>query len=168
MTPRFVFQLAALLSLVPAITACSYLTLYRIEVVQGNVLTQEQTALVQPGQTKAQVQETLGSPLLSDAFHANRWDYVFTLKRQGAEPQQRRVVALFEGDVLKALEGTQNLPTERDFVSSIDTYKVPNKQRPLSLTEEQRKALPIPASPAVAASEAASAPQRTYPPLERP
>ncbi len=167
MTPRFVFQMTALLSAGLLMPACSSLTPYKVEVVQGNVLTQEQVALVQPGQTKEQVQEKLGSALLSNTFHANRWDYVFTITRQGAAPQQRRIVALFEGDVLKSLEGAQELPTERDFVSSINTYKAPRKIQPLSLTPEQIKALPEPVAiaPAASAARAASSP-RTYPPLE--
>lgn len=56
---------------------------YRVDVVQGNVVTQEVMALVQPGLGRAQVREILGTPLLADPFHANRWDYVFTIRRQG-------------------------------------------------------------------------------------
>ena len=58
------------------------LTPYRVEVVQGNVITSEQVALAKPGLTRAQVREVLGSPLLTDPFHADRWDYVFTIRRQ--------------------------------------------------------------------------------------
>ena len=60
------------------------ITPYKVEVVQGNVVTSEQVALVKPGQTRAQVRDFLGSPLLTDPFHADRWDYVFTIRRQGA------------------------------------------------------------------------------------
>ena len=66
----------------------------------------------------------LGSPLLTDLFHADRWDYVFTIRRQGAEPQSRAIVALFEGDRLKSIETGGDLPTEREFVASIDTGNV--------------------------------------------
>jgi outer membrane protein assembly factor BamE len=59
-------------------------TPYRVEVVQGNVITSEQSAMVKPGLTRAQVRDVLGSPLLTDIFHADRWDYVFTIRRQGA------------------------------------------------------------------------------------
>ena len=144
-----------------------FITPYRMEVVQGNVLTQEQVAAVKPGQTRAQVRDALGSPLLTDAFHANRWDYVFTIRRQGAEPQQRRVVALFEGDTLKAIEGAE-LPTERAFVNSIDTFKTSSRHPPLALTDEQVKALPAPPPRPPAAASAPEGAVRTYPPLERP
>jgi outer membrane protein assembly factor BamE len=141
-----------------------FITPYRVEVVQGNVLTKEQVALVKPGQTRAQVRDVLGSPLLTDAFHADRWDYVFTIRRQGAEPQQRKVVVLFEADKLKSISA-QDLPTEREFVASIHTFKPPRKPPTLALTPEEVKALPVPPPPEPAAS-APEGPQRTYPPLE--
>ncbi|MBC7995451.1 MAG: outer membrane protein assembly factor BamE [Rhizobacter sp.] len=141
-----------------------FITPYRVEVVQGNVLTKEQVALVKPGQTRAQVRDVLGSPLLTDTFHADRWDYVFTIRRQGAEAQQRKVLVLFEGDKLKSISA-QDLPSERDFVASIDTAKTRGKVPPLVLTPDEIKALPVPPKPEAAAS-APEAPQRSYPPLE--
>lgn len=147
-------------------TLFGLITPYRVEVVQGNVLTKEQVALVKPGQTRAQVRDVLGSPLLTDAFHADRWDYVFTIRRQGTDPQQRKVVAFFEGDTLKSLEGADTLPNERDFVDSIDNAKASRGNKPLQLTPEEIKALPVPPQAATAAS-APEGPARTYPPLER-
>jgi outer membrane protein assembly factor BamE len=141
-----------------------FITPYRVEVVQGNVLTKEQVALVKPGQTRSQVRDVLGSPLLTDTFHADRWDYVFTIRRRGAEPQQRKVVALFEGEKLKSISATE-LPSEREFVASIDTAKRSGKIPPLALTPEEIKALPVPPKPEQAAS-APEGPLRTYPPLE--
>jgi outer membrane protein assembly factor BamE len=141
------------------------ITPYRIEVVQGNVVTSEQVALVKPGQTRAQVRDALGSPLLTDPFHVDRWDYVFTIRRQGAAPQLRRVVVRFKDDVLASIEGGADLPSERDFVASIDTFKTARNAPPLVLSEEQLKALPVPVRPA-AAEPAPPVPSRTYPPLE--
>lgn len=141
------------------------LTPYRLEVVQGNVVTREQAALVKTGMSKAQVRDVLGSPLLTDLFHVDRWDYVFTIKRQGAQPQSRAVVVLFDGDVLKSIETGGELPGEREFVASIDTSKQPRTVPPLALTEEQRKALPAPAAPP-AADAIPDVAARSYPPLE--
>ncbi|MEO8154772.1 MAG: outer membrane protein assembly factor BamE [Rhizobacter sp.] len=141
-----------------------FITPYRIEVVQGNVLTKEQVALIKPGQTRAQVRDVLGSPLLTDTFHADRWDYVFTIRRPGTEPQQRKVVVLFDGEKLKSISA-QDLPSEREFVASIDSVKTSGKAPPLALTPEAIKALPVPPKPEPAAS-APDGPQRTYPPLE--
>lgn len=145
-----------------------FITPYRVEVVQGNVVTQEMAAAVKPGMTRAQVRDVLGSPLLADIFHADRWDYVFTIRRQGAPYQQRRVTVLFDGDGMKSFEADE-LPSERDFVASIDTKSTKGGKPPvLALTDDQLKALPLP--PAGAASAAAArTPQgaaRDYPPLE--
>jgi len=118
--------------------------------------------------SRAQVRDILGSPLLTDAFHADRWDYVFTIRRQGAEPQRRSVVVLFEGDRMKSIDLGGELPAEREFVASIDTFKASRSVPPLALTDEQIKALPLPPKPAPSAGESAepSGAARTYPPLE--
>ena len=141
------------------------ITPYRLEIVQGNVITKEQAALVKPGMTKAQVRDVLGSPLLTDLFHVDRWDYVFTIRRRGAEPQARTIVALFDGDRLKSFETGGDLPAEREFVASIDAGKSSRSVPNLALTDEQRKALPVPPRPAQIETVPDVA-ARAYPPLE--
>ena len=163
------------LALTASLTGCASLqssdnflgvvTPYRVEVVQGNVVTKEQIDAVKPGLTRQQVRDILGSPLLTDVFHADRWDYVFTIRRQGTEPQARRVVVLFDGDKLKSVDGGSDLPAERDFVASIDTFKTARNAAPLALTETQLKALPVPVPPIEAQAPAPVMP-RSYPPLE--
>ncbi|HJV61663.1 MAG TPA: outer membrane protein assembly factor BamE [Albitalea sp.] len=143
------------------------ITPYRVEVVQGNVVTKEQAEAVKPGMSRAQVRDILGSPLLADVFHQNRWDYAFTIRRQGAEPQHRNVVVLFDGDTMKSIDTGGPLPAERDFDASIDTFKTKRNAPPLALTEEQVKALPVPAKPpAPEPAASAAVPTRSYPPLE--
>jgi len=140
-----------------------FLTPYRIDIVQGNVLTRDQVEQIKPGMTRAQVRDVLGTPLIADLFHANRWDYVFDIRRPGAEAQRRSVVVLFEGDRLIAIEAPE-LPTEREFVASISTFS--NVQpRVLELTPEQKQALPVPPRRDAPAAEP-SGPVREYPPLE--
>ncbi len=141
------------------------ITPYRLEIVQGNVITREQAEAIRPGLNRAQVRDVLGSPLLADPFHANRWDYVFTIRRQGAEPQLRRVVVLFKGEALESIDTGGDLPGEREFVASIDTLKTSRAAPTLALTDEQLKALPVPA-PASAPEPVPPAPTRSYPPLE--
>ena len=142
------------------------ITPYRVEVVQGNVVTSEQIAILKPGLSRDQVRQVLGAPLLADPFHADRWDYVFLIRRQGTESQQRSVVVRFEGDVVKTVE-TPELPTEREFVASISRSRSTAPAPVLELSPEQRRALPAPAR-----TEAATElprPQgavRIYPPLE--
>lgn len=145
----------------------SVITPYRVEVVQGNVVTREQADKLKPGASRQEVRAALGSPLLVDAFHADRWDYSFLIRRPGTEPQQRSVVVYFEGDRMSRIEAPE-LPSEQEFVASISrprTGAVPE----LALSDAQRAALPVPA--AAAAAVAAAEPQgatRRYPPLETP
>jgi outer membrane protein assembly factor BamE len=140
---------------------------YRIVVQQGNVITQEQLARVKPGMNRLQVRDILGSPLLIDAFHADRWDYVFTLS-QGGKPLQRRNVALsFDGDVLKNIDAPE-LPTEREFIDSIARSGRVVAASELELSPEQLKSLPIPArsAPTVQDVSTPTVSPRIYPPLE--
>lgn len=143
-------------------------TPYRVEVVQGNVVTEEMAARLRNGLTRDQVRNVLGSPLLTDVFHADRWDYVFTIRRQGTAPQQRKVTVFFEADQVSRFDAT-DLPSEREFVASISVAQAGRVPK-LELNETEVAALPKPARPAVAASAepAASGPLRAYPPLEPP
>ena len=174
--PLRTLRVLAIIGVVCAIAGCSSWTVtdkalgmvtpFKVEVVQGNVITKEQVDQVKPGQSRAQVRDILGSPLLMDVFHTNRWDYVFTIRRQGAAPQQRQVTVRFDGDVLKSIDAPE-LPAERDFVASIDTFKTSRNAPPLALTEAQIKALPLPAAkPAETPAPASAEPARRYPPLE--
>jgi outer membrane protein assembly factor BamE len=141
-----------------------FITPYRMDIVQGNVVTQEQAALIKPGMTRAQVRDILGSPMLTDLFHADRWDYVFTIKRQGTAPQRRDVIAYFNGDRLDRLEAS-DLPTEKEFVASISRPLAVRERPPIELTEEQKKALPRPPKTETEAVVPMGA-IRAYPPLE--
>ena len=141
-----------------------FITPYRIDIVQGNAITKEQAALIKPGLTRLQVRDVLGTPLVADPFHANRWDYIFTLRRPGAELQRRSVVVIFDGDVVKTLEAPE-LPSEREFVASISRFKDPRAPK-LELSEDERKALPMPVRREAPPVEPMG-PVRDYPPLEQ-
>lgn len=144
-------------------------TPYRIEVVQGNFISREQVQALQPGMARQQVRDILGTPLVTSLFHADRWDYVFTLKRPGVEPQQRRLTVFFEGDRLARTEGDE-MPTEAEFVATLEKRQV-GKVPVLEATEEQLRAFQrrnpeAAAKPeAVPATPPAAAPTQ-YPPLE--
>jgi outer membrane protein assembly factor BamE len=90
--------------------ACAALVLggciYRIDIQQGNVVVQEQLARVKPGMSKAEVRQALGTPLLTDAFHANRWDYYFSNAKGGREIEKNRITVIFENDKVARVEGT--------------------------------------------------------------
>lgn len=141
-----------------------FITPYRMDIVQGNVVTQEQLALAKPGMTRVQVRDALGSPMLTDLFHADRWDYVFTIRRQGTPPQRRDVVVYFKDDKLDRIEAPE-LPTERDFVASISRPLSARAAPVLEMSEAQKKALPKPVKPPPEAVVPMGA-VRSYPPLE--
>jgi outer membrane protein assembly factor BamE len=95
---------------------------YVPDVVQGNFISSEQYAKLQIGQSREQVRQILGTPLLSSYFHANRWDYVFEFKRAGqVMGKERRVTVFFEGDKLVKFQGDA-LPTDVELVAEIDGY----------------------------------------------
>ncbi len=141
-------------------------TPYKIDVLQGNVVTSEQAQALSPGMSRLQVRDMLGSPLLTSVFHADRWDYVFTFKRQGQEPQRRKLTVFFKGDVLERVEADP-LPSEAEFVASLDVRKTTGKAPLLQATDEQLKAFQQRNAPPAAATPApVVAPGTTYPPLE--
>ena len=82
------------------------LTAYRIEVQQGNYVTQEMLAQLKQGLTRDQVRFVLGTPMVSDIFHGDRWDYVFMRQRANSrEVEYRRIAVFFEDGKLKHIEG---------------------------------------------------------------
>jgi outer membrane protein assembly factor BamE len=141
----------------------SVVTPYKIDIVQGNFVSREQAAAVKPGMSRTQVRDILGTPLLTSVFHADRWDYVFTFKRQGLEPQARRVTVFFKGDALERIEADA-LPTEAEFVASMDSGRQAVKVPVLEMSEDSLKQLPAPVK---AAEPKPLAPlPASYPPLE--
>ncbi|PXW95833.1 Beta-barrel assembly machine subunit BamE [Sphaerotilus hippei] len=145
------------------------ITPYRVEVVQGNVVTREMAAQLRAGLTREQVRGLLGSPLLADVFHGDRWDYVFTIRRQGAQPQRRVVTVFFDADRVSRFDA-DGLPSEQEFVASIDVTRIEPRKTPLELDDRQLSALPLPgpSRAAAAAAAPASGPLRAFPPLESP
>jgi outer membrane protein assembly factor BamE len=95
-----------LLSLSLLTAACSFLTPYRIEIQQGNYVTQEMVAQLKPGLTRDQVRYVMGTPLVNDIFHEERWDYVFVRQRANSrEVEYRRFAVFFEDGKLKRVDG---------------------------------------------------------------
>lgn len=100
--------------LLPAIflTACSNypaslpsIKPYRMDIQQGNVVTSKMMLQLRPGMTKAQVRFVMGTPLIADSFHANRWDYLYRMQKGGKVIEQRRVILDFEDEKLKGVRG---------------------------------------------------------------
>lgn len=97
--------------------ACAKLTPYRMEIQQGNFVTPEMVAQLNPGLTRDQVRFVLGTPLVSDIFHEDRWDYVFVRRRASKqEVEYHRIAVFFQEGRLKRVEG--------------DVAAAPGKDRP--------------------------------------
>jgi outer membrane protein assembly factor BamE len=95
--------LLAACSSTPDIT--SHLSPYRIDVRQGNYVTQDMVAKLKPGMSRDQVRFALGTPLVADMFHADRWDYVYRFQPGRGEAQSRRLVIFFEEGKLARVGG---------------------------------------------------------------
>ena len=100
------------LLLLPFLAACSntplvtnYLSPYRIDVRQGNFVSQEMVAQLKPGLSRDQVRFILGSPLVADMFHADRWDYVYRFQPGRGEGQQRHLAVFFQDNKLTRVAG---------------------------------------------------------------
>ncbi len=146
--------------------ALDAVTPYKVEVVQGNFVSKEQVEMLKPGQSKQQVRELLGTSLLTDVFHADRWDYVFTIRRQGVEPQQRRLTLFFKGELLERFQGDE-MPSEREFVAQLDARKHSGKVPVLQASPEQLdKVAPAKDAKSTAAVAPLAPLPPTYPPLE--
>ena len=148
----------------------SFITPYKIDIVQGNVVTREQSQALRPGMSRAQVADLLGTPLLTSVFHSDRWDYVFSFRRQGEVLQRRKVTLFFKDDVMDRFEADE-LPSENEFVASLDQRKKPGKPPVLTATEEQLKAFEASnAAPRNTESsvQQQAAPATSFPPLETP
>ena len=103
--------LPAVVAVVGLLAGCSFNTLtdrlnpHRIDVRQGNYVNQEMVARLKKGMTREQVRFALGTPLVVDVFHADRWEYVYTFRPGRGEAQQRVLSVFFDGDRLDRVEG---------------------------------------------------------------
>lgn len=115
---------------------------YKIDIQQGNFVTQDMIAKLQPGMSRSQVRFALGTPLIVDPFRTDRWDYAYVLYKQGVLVEQRMVTVVFRGEVLDRIEG--------------DVVAGPNISQPQAAG---KPAAPVvPAVPAASTAPAAPAP----------
>ena len=143
------------------------ITPYRMDVVQGNFVSREQVEALQPGMGRQQVRDILGTPLVTSLFHADRWEYVFTLRRPGVEAQTRKLTVFFNDDALLRSEG-DTMPSESEFVATLGSRKKAREVPVLEATEAQLARYPAPTAPASTASPSAQPSSASYPPLEAP
>jgi len=101
---RYIFILLSFLC-VSCGTALPSIKPYKLDVQQGNVVTSKMLLQLRPGMTKSQVRFIMGTPLIQDSFHGNRWDYVYQMREGGKLKEQRQVVMIFENELLKSVRG---------------------------------------------------------------
>jgi outer membrane protein assembly factor BamE len=147
------------------ISAASIPVLYIPEVVQGNFISREQKEFLKPGMSRQQVKEVLGTPLVASVFHDQRWDYVFTIRRQGVKPQSFTLNIWFKGDVLDRVTG-DDLPSETEFVTQLVAKKASLKVPVLEAKEEDLRKFPAPVRKVEPAAAPALPLPSSYPPLE--
>ncbi len=133
------------------LTACSnvprIVTEYRIDVQQGNVLNQDMVAQLKPGQTRDQVRFILGTPMVADLFHAQRWDYVYRLQNgRTNEVETRRFSVFFNqdgrlervaGDVEVAQVAELTTPVARSQLIDLGSLPADAEGKPLPPIEEK-------------------------------
>lgn len=121
-----------LASAVPDALARSSLV-YRPEVQQGNVVTQEMINQLRPGMSRSQIKYLLGTPLLVDVFHQDRWDYYYSLEEQGKITEKYHTILYFQNDQLASIEGdfrpmAQTAPpAPKETVFDVPDYTEQNK-----------------------------------------
>jgi outer membrane protein assembly factor BamE len=112
MSPRTTLAVAlaaALAAVLPS--GCGYVpripgvTPYRIEIQQGNYVSQEMMAQLKPGMTKEQVRFILGTPMVTDIFHSDRWDYVYWREAPNGARESRKITVMFEQGQLARVDG---------------------------------------------------------------
>ena len=105
--PKFI-SIVAILAISSLLGACSTLQfpgVYKITVEQGNVITQEMVDQLKPGMSKDQVEYIMGSPLIKDSFNAERWDYVYSIRRGDELRKEYRMTIFFKADSLDYFTG---------------------------------------------------------------
>jgi outer membrane protein assembly factor BamE len=156
-----------------SINPVNWVTPYKIDVIQGNFVSKEQVEQLKAGMTRDQVKATMGTPLMASLFHADRWDYVFTLKRQGVEPQSYKYTVFFKNDQLERFEGDE-MPSETEFIAKLGKRRKLGDVPVLEATEEQlnkaagKSRSTSSASAAAPSSVPTGSPAASYPPLESP
>ena len=103
---KFKYLLFALsLLFVQACSSLQFPGVYKIDVEQGNIITQEMVDQLKPGMSREQVEYILGSPLIRDTFNNDRWDYLYKMRKGSGKIDQYRLSVFFDGDKLKRYRG---------------------------------------------------------------
>jgi len=122
------------------LTACSTTNLpgvYSLDIQQGNIINQKMVDQLKPKMTKRQVLYIMGSSMLVDIFHQNRWDYLYSEQLDGEPRKQKRLSLFFDGDLLSSIQGDFR-PTKNKVVSKTEekTLTIPPRDLEKTLWEK--------------------------------
>ncbi len=125
---RILFMLLCSVS-IGLLGGCGFVPgIYKIDIQQGNVVTQEMVDQLRPGMTTRQVRYIMGTPLIQDTFHPNRWDYLYSMESGHSERVQERISLNFEDNRLVGLSGDfmpgQSQDEEIMSSDTVETYPV--------------------------------------------
>lgn len=107
----------------PVSSITNSITPHHIEIQQGNVVTQEMLAKLKPGMSPSQVRFVMGTPLVVDPFHAERWDYVYSMRKGGETLEKRHITLVFDQGRLKGIEGDVALAPAEPAAAPAETKK---------------------------------------------
>ena len=100
---RLLFAMSLIL-----LAGCQYFQfpgVYRIDIQQGNIITQDMIDQLKPGMTRRQVRYVMGNPMIEDTFNPDRWDYFYTLTPAKGETTKEHLTIYFDGDVMTHFNG---------------------------------------------------------------
>ena len=137
-TMRYVSLLAAIMLL----SGC--LTVYKLEIQQGNIMTQEMIDKLKPGLTRSQVRYVLGTPLVTDPFHPDRWDYYYYLRRSN-EPtgESRHLTVIFKNDLLVTVQGDTRIKTDKPPAAEPSVKPADTQPAPAAQTDSRSEPAPL-------------------------
>ena len=148
---RLLYLLIAVFTLI-SLNACGtqlgrLFTVYKIDIQQGNAVDPKKVRQLEIGMTKSQVEYLMGTPLITDLFHPERWDYVYYLIPDYGERQRRHVAVFFEGGTVSRIE-EQDIPPievasqdEEEQVNEEDLQDLPDEDTQLDAASEDLEEL---------------------------
>ena len=112
---------------------------YKIDIQQGNAISSEMLMKLKPGMTKAQVRFVLGTPLIRDTFHKERWDYVYVMRVKDIVIEKRHVILNFADELLKNITGEVIPKKDNNEIDVSSKEKESTKPERLPLVVEDKK-----------------------------
>ena len=122
--------LLAGLAVLPACTPPQIFQPYRMDIQQGNYISQDMVAQLKIGMTKEQVRYVLGTPLVADIFHADRWDYVYYYDPRRGQRESRKIAVVFENGKLTRLLGDVVAADQSAAPRGVAPQAVPRDESP--------------------------------------